>query len=509
MTSFARGRVDDWKKRLVGFGADGAAVNFGKDNGVQALLKRDIAYLIALHCVAHRAERGLVDSLKELDKLKALHQNLKWLYKHYKFSPKALHELRLVAEALEEKVLKPTNLAGARFLPYIHKANKIVCESYAVFVTYFQDLISTERRPKPSPKVRGRAYRILTFLMDYDNVLFSYFMRDTFEALSELSLNFQKDSLTVCDAVEALETCSLKLVDLQFQPTEGMQEVIDAVSKTGLFRGTKLKYVNEGQILFLRKKVIDVLIKHLEKRFQDLQKGSVPSKLSIFNPSQWPSDRQELADICEHYQPLMDEHSVTTKMLKSEFILYKSYAAARTLRMPQIFSGILCDTERCKQYKGLSILFEIYLVLAVNTTVCERGFSCMKRVKNDWRSCLGTEQLSRLMFSSIEGPSMDNFDAAGAVEKWWTSGNRARRPGFNPWQKEQEQEIRDDLYEDLVLMDQEAEQEENVRQEAISDELGLEAENVAAGEKRLAEALDDSDESDIDESDIDTFLKDY
>ncbi|KAK5930692.1 hypothetical protein CgunFtcFv8_026910 [Champsocephalus gunnari] len=485
MGAFARGRVDDWKKRLVGFRADGAAVNFGKDNGVQALLKRDIAYLIALHCVAHRAERGLVDSLKELYKLKALHQNLKWLYKHYKFSPKALHELRLVAEALEEKVLKPTNLAGARFLPYIHKANKIVCETYAVFVTYFQDLISTEKiEAKP-------------------------------KALSELSLNFQKDSLTVCDAVEALETCSLKLVDLQFQPTEGMQEVIDAVSETGLFRGTKLKYVNEGLILFLRKKVIDVLIKHLEKRFLDLQKGSVPLKCSIFNPSQWPSDRQDLAaygkqdfaDICEHYQPLMDEHSVTTKMLKSEFILYKSYAAARTLRMPQIFSGILCDTERCKQYKGLSILFEIYLVLAVNTAVCERGFSCMKRVKNDWRSCLGTEQLSRLMFSSIEGPSMDNFDAAGAVEKWWTSGNRARRPGFNPWQ--QEQEIRDDLYEDLVLMDQDAEQEENVRQEAISDELGLEAENVAAGEKRLAEALDDSDESDIDESDIDTFFKDY
>ncbi|KAF3859041.1 hypothetical protein F7725_021440 [Dissostichus mawsoni] len=401
MGAFAQGRVDDWKKRLVGFGADGTAVNFGKDNGVQALLKRDIAYLIALHCVAHRAERGLVDSLKELDMLKALHQNLKWLYKHYKFSPKALHELRLVAESLEEK---------------------IVCESYVVFVTYFQDLLSTERRPKPSPKVRGRAYRILTFLMNYDNVLFSYFIRDTFEALSELSLNFQKDSLTVCDAVEALETCSLKLVDLQFEPTEGMQEVIDAVSETGLFRGTKLKYVNEGQIVSLRKK--------------------------------WPYDRQELAaygkqdfaDICEHYQPLMDEHIMQQPA---------------KLECPHIFSGILCDTERCKQYKGLSILFEVYLVLAVNTAVCERGFSCMKRVKNDWRSCLGTEQLSRLM-----------APAAGAVEKWWTSGNRARRPGFNPWQKEQEQEIRDDLYEELVLMDQEAEQEENVRQEAISDELG-------------------------------------
>ncbi|KAK1882675.1 Undecaprenyl-diphosphatase 1 [Dissostichus eleginoides] len=83
-------------------------------------------------------------------------------------------------------------------------------------------------------------------------------------------------------------------------------------------------------------------------------------------------------------------------------------------------------------------------------------------------------------------------------EPWRSGGpqeiNRARRPGFNPWQKEQEQEVRDDLYEDLVVMDQEAEQEENVRQEAISDELGLEAEIVAAGEKRLAEALDNSDD---------------
>ncbi|KAF3842334.1 hypothetical protein F7725_024285, partial [Dissostichus mawsoni] len=378
---------------------------------------------------------------------------------HYRFSPKALHELRLVAEALEEKVLKPTNLAGARFLPYIYKANKIVCESYAVFVTYFQDLLSTERRPKPSPKVRGRAYRILTFLMNYDNVLFSYFMRDTFEALSELSLNFQKDSLTVCDAVEALETCSLKLVDLQFEPTEGMQEVIDAVSETGLFRGTKLKYVNEGQIVSLRKKVIGICAHQAPgEKIPRSPERECPLKFAIFDPSQWPSDRQELAaygkqdfaDICEHYQPLMDEHSVTTKMLKSEFILYKSYAAARKTRMPHIFSGILCDTERCKQYKGLSILFEVYLVLAVNTAVCERGFSCMKRVKNDWRSCLGTEQLSRLMFSSIEGPQWRTL----MLPEPWRSGGPQEiglGPGFNPWQKEQDQEIRDDLYEDWLL----------------------------------------------------------
>ncbi|KAI4826760.1 hypothetical protein KUCAC02_030193 [Chaenocephalus aceratus] len=144
----------------------------------------------------------------------------------------------------------------------------------------------------------------------------------------------------------------------------------------------------------------------------------------------------------------MDEHSVTTKMLKSEFILDKSYAAARTLRMPQIFSGILAP-----QWTTLML-------------------------PEPWRSG-GPQEIELVALASTRGRR-----------------SRSRRYGTTSMKT-------------WFLMDQEAEQEENVRQEAISDELGLEAENVAAGEKRLAEALDDSDESDIDESDIDTFLKDY
>ena len=41
-------------------------------------------------------------------------------------------------------------------------------------------------------------------------------------------------------------------------------------------------------------------------------------------------------------------------------------------------------------------LLEIYLVMGVSTTICEHGFSCMKRVKSDWRSTLGAVQLSEV-----------------------------------------------------------------------------------------------------------------
>ena len=55
-------------------------------------------------------------------RLERLQDTLKLLYDQYHFSPKALRELRDIAAALEEKVLKPTTLRGARWLPYVHRA---------------------------------------------------------------------------------------------------------------------------------------------------------------------------------------------------------------------------------------------------------------------------------------------------------------------------------------------------------------------------------------------------
>ncbi|KAF3859886.1 hypothetical protein F7725_000141 [Dissostichus mawsoni] len=58
---------------------------------------------------------------------------------------KGTGELRMLADAMEEKVLKPTNLKGARWLPYIHKATQILCNSYAIFVAHSEDQVSPER----------------------------------------------------------------------------------------------------------------------------------------------------------------------------------------------------------------------------------------------------------------------------------------------------------------------------------------------------------------------------
>ena len=54
----------EWKDHLIVGGADGAFVNFGRKAGIMTLIKNDCPWLIDIHCVAHRLELALRDSLK-------------------------------------------------------------------------------------------------------------------------------------------------------------------------------------------------------------------------------------------------------------------------------------------------------------------------------------------------------------------------------------------------------------------------------------------------------------
>lgn len=49
---------------LTATAADGAAVNFGKINGVLTKLQERVPWMLKVHCVAHRLELRLKDAFK-------------------------------------------------------------------------------------------------------------------------------------------------------------------------------------------------------------------------------------------------------------------------------------------------------------------------------------------------------------------------------------------------------------------------------------------------------------
>ena len=120
---------------------------------------------------------------------------------------------------------------------------------------------------------------------------------------------------------------------------------------------------------------------------------------------------------------------------------------------------LLFAVDLRKKFPCLGLLVEIYLAMAISTAVCERGFSCMKRVKSDWRSSLSSVQLSRLMYLSLEGPSLAEFRPATSVMRWWRSGERPRRPGSTAWTARQNQPTTEDLEHELEELEKEMEDE--------------------------------------------------
>jgi hypothetical protein len=90
----------------------------------------------------------------------------------------------------------------------------------------------------------------------------------------------------------------------------------------------------------------------------------------------------------------------------------------------------------CIFFQNILHLVHIMLVHPVPAAVCERGFSAQKRIKSDTRVSLHSDTVEDLIRISVEGPSLEDFDARESVGSWFSQGQRSRRPNYRSWPSE-------------------------------------------------------------------------
>ena len=231
----------DWKNKLIATGSDGASVNIGKNHSVTALLKKDVPQLIAMHCVNHRLELSVLDALKKKnsDVFSKIKKVLHLLYNHYHRSPKALRELKSLAEAMQVKFLKPSKMNGTRWMPHLYRALTILLkdENYKLYTTHFEDIVNEGTGGASS---LGRAKKILKFLKSQKLMHYMHFLLDVLEVLSDLSLEFQHDECSLPDVVKAFDHALTKMVGLQQRPGRHLDSFITNTSEQLVFQGVKL-----------------------------------------------------------------------------------------------------------------------------------------------------------------------------------------------------------------------------------------------------------------------------
>ncbi|KAK7891788.1 hypothetical protein WMY93_023751 [Mugilogobius chulae] len=239
-----------------------------------------------------------------------------------------MRELRLIADALEEKVLKPSNLHGTRWLPYVHRAVKIVCDSYPVLLAHFEDMASPERHPKPSAAVLGRAKSVARYLKKFENVLFLHFMCDLLDHLGKLSKIFQKDNLTVDEAVESQETCVCNITALKLQMGPQMSQFYWSVTESDEYKGVPFDNPSLSTLKAERENIIEM------------------KELTVF------------------YKNLLEEAGIAAEDVLADYSQYKMFAQTRTaVPLRELLLSVLKSEERRERFRNLVPLMEVYLIL--------------------------------------------------------------------------------------------------------------------------------------------------
>ena len=116
--------------------------------------------------------------------------------------------------------------------------------------------------------------------------------------------------------------------------------------------------------------------------------------------------KESLQKIATTFQEAYPE---TAKLAQLGLLISMSTAGKMLLFWPTCFR---CFYNICK-----SVSFGIL-------SDCERGFSCLKRIKTVQRNRLSQEILNSLMMVSIEGPEVEEFPYEKAAKLWASFRNR-------------------------------------------------------------------------------------
>ena len=193
----------DLRNRLVSICIDGAAVNLGVRHGLSALLKEDMPWLVAVHCMNHRLELAAKDacSTSFLDEISTMLLNLHYMYEK---SPKRLRELQMIAELMEESIRKPDKANGTRWLQHKSRALSTLLLGYPVIVAHLKSMSSDESNLKPVDKIRFSGY--VKKLTSFKFVLHTLFYECLLNPLASFLCSLQADSVDLSFCIAKLKS---------------------------------------------------------------------------------------------------------------------------------------------------------------------------------------------------------------------------------------------------------------------------------------------------------------
>ena len=431
---------ENWKEKAVALGSDGASVMVGDVGGVYALLKRDIPHLIKVHCIAHRLELAFSDTVKAVPQLEEAKDMLQGIWKHYHYSPKAVRELKELAESMQVKAYKAVKADGTRWVPHLKRALDILLlKNYFTVVTHLQH---TSQARDASVTMQGRASNYCKKLVSYKFLLFLHLLLDIVTAISKLSLQFQGDKISISQLQDKVNTLSSTLEAFKVRPGENLTSFQERVGDGNQYKGLDLTRSARDAESFAasRDAIIDKATAFLSDRFQGLGHDPVlRAAATLTDHHSWPlNNRQQMLTfgedaiqvLSEHFDALLNQNHFNLQSCLNEWMEIKVHVQRDVGLQNNSNDFWKSKFQMRARYPNLMLLIELCLVIPVQTACCERGNSCLNRIMYDFRSTLDITTVDALMRISLNGGPPGDYHSSLAVARWLDSGERAKRPTF-------------------------------------------------------------------------------
>ena len=179
--------------------------------------------------------------------------------------------------------------------------------------------------------------------------------------------------------------------------------------------------------------VIEKVFLFISSRFSSLNTHAV---LKVRDHKNWPENVQQLATygeadlhtLLEHFQSPLEKKECDILSAEQEWANMKLHVFnhLKMLQHETLWQKMLM--EQTNEYTNILMLVEIILFLPMSTACCERGFSEMKRAKNDWRSSPSKQSSQNYARRTIYWAILCRYGVI--TNKMWNQGERSQRPNF-------------------------------------------------------------------------------
>lgn len=386
----------DCGSKLVGQSYDGAAVMAGHLGGLQAKVREAYPSALFIHCMAHRLNLVLQQSLNNIKQCKIFFQTLSGLAAFFSKSSKR-------STALDQEVHKRLPRVAPTRWSYNGRLVETVFEYRLPLIDFFQKIVDNRQDWDNETVVCSTGYlNMLERETDFNLLLLIFskifpFCDNLFNVL-QCKMNDINFCVRKIQEFKSIVLSKREHCDAFWQEFENLEILsnepeIKRTRTADTVDNQKIDKKTQARKLFYE--IIDNISAHIDDRFNNF-KSLKFLELVDFKENTIISE-EAFDSLKQNYPNFFDFLA-----LRSELSVI--YNTSEGLNKNSV-SDLLKSIKKC----GLDYacpetlkLCELTLTIPVTSTSAERSFSTLKRIKTFIRNSTGQERLSALAMISIE-----------------------------------------------------------------------------------------------------------